>query len=119
MVILYHYYVDCKSDRLWVRLSKGNEIFDILIFSLSNKSVALSSATQHAMPPEFSGKWGVVSQHLQHTLLLAEKKSSLTLFMGKRIHNVKADYENWVTGIMLFNTYCFVIICKYFYILYL
>ena len=43
--------------------SRGNEIFIknyiFIFFALvSTKSAALNYATQHAMPPEFSGKWG-------------------------------------------------------------
>ena len=37
----------------------SNEIFNIFISSLwsRGKSAALSSATQHAIPPEFGGNW--------------------------------------------------------------
>ena len=43
---------DCKTDWLWVR-SPLEEIKYLLKFILA----ALSSATQHAMPPEFGRKW--------------------------------------------------------------
>ena len=43
--------------------TQGDEIFIYIYISIffalvSRTSVALSSATQHAMPPEFGRKWG-------------------------------------------------------------
>ena len=46
--------------------TRGNEIFIYLnlhfhifvLVALLKKSAALNAATQHAMPPEFDGKWG-------------------------------------------------------------
>ena len=37
--------------------TRGDKIFNIFISSLWWQNAALSCATQHAMPPEFSGKW--------------------------------------------------------------
>ena len=48
--------------RLCVRFKpRGNEIFNIFIlFALvMRQSTAFNFATQHTMPPEFSGKWGM------------------------------------------------------------
>ena len=52
---------DCRVDWLWARspLEKMKYLFIFSFLRLvSGQSAALSSATQHAMPPEFSGKWG-------------------------------------------------------------
>ena len=38
--------------------TRGNEIFIHFFALVSRQSAALSSATQHAMPPEFGGNWG-------------------------------------------------------------
>ena len=57
---------DCKTDWLWVR-SPLEEMKYLLKFifpsgvdtrAKKRLSAALSSATQHAMPPEFGRKWG-------------------------------------------------------------
>ena len=40
---------------MWIR----SPLEEVKYFALvSRRSAALSSSTQHAMPPEFSGKWG-------------------------------------------------------------
>ena len=40
----------------------GNKILNVFISSFWNEDKALSSTTQHAMPREFSGKWGGVNE---------------------------------------------------------
>ena len=50
---------DCKRDTLWVRLPLEEIKYLILIlWSGVEASTALSSATHHAMLPEFSSKCG-------------------------------------------------------------
>ena len=49
---------DCTRDRLWVR-SPSEELKKKFHFfaPVWGQSAAFSSATQHAMPPEFGRKW--------------------------------------------------------------
>ena len=47
---------DCKIVWVWVR-SPFDEIKYFFFFFLLNQSATLSSISQHAMPPEPSGKW--------------------------------------------------------------
>ena len=56
---------DCKVNWLWVRspLEEMKYLYKFIFSFLRSgrrrvKSTALSSATQHAMPPEFGRKWG-------------------------------------------------------------
>ena len=57
--IIYKENDDKTSLMLNLKVLKHYEIFNIFIASLCrrSKSTALSSDTQHAMPPEFIGKW--------------------------------------------------------------
>ena len=55
---------DCKIDWLWVRTPPEEiKYLFTFIFSFIRSGVAtkagLNSATQHAMPPELGGKWGM------------------------------------------------------------
>ena len=43
-------------------------IFSFLHSLLSRQSVALSSTTQHAMPPELGGKWGAECRNIRFPL---------------------------------------------------
>ena len=50
-------------------LTPGNEIFNIFIPSLCcQDKFAVSYTAQHAMPPEFGGKWGVESSKTYTTI---------------------------------------------------
>ena len=51
---------DCKPDWLWVRspLEEMKYLLKFIFALVPRLSAALSSATQHAMPPEFGRKWG-------------------------------------------------------------
>ena len=67
--------------------TRGNDIFtDIDIFDLftlvSKQGAALSSATQHEMPPEIGGKWGTVcnTRFPLPTVLCAGYSVKLILF---------------------------------------
>ena len=69
---------DYKHDRLWhvcTFPTRGNEIINILI---SWRIAALSSATQHAMPPEFGDKWRAPTMLAGYSVKL--KKSNYRLF---------------------------------------
>ena len=52
--------VTVKNDWLWVRfpLEEMKYLYFHFFALVSRQSAALSSATQHAMPPEFGRKWG-------------------------------------------------------------
>ena len=54
-VVAQGHKIRCKCDRLWVRLFPLEDI-SFTIFIFSKRSEALSSATQHATPPEFGEK---------------------------------------------------------------
>ena len=56
--------------------TRENVIFNILIFSLwcRDKSAALSSATQYAMPLEFGGKWGMENHNISLCLYPATRE---------------------------------------------
>ena len=49
---------DCKTDWLWVRSPLEEMKYLLIYISISSPwCAALSSATQHAMPPESGTKW--------------------------------------------------------------
>ena len=75
---------DCKTDWQWVR-SPLEEMKYFNFFALvSRQSAALSSATQHAMPPESGRKWGTSVLTLKFplpTLLCAGYSVGLKFFL--------------------------------------
>ena len=57
-IFVSHLQKHLKPDFKKVLLLPGKEIFKFRFFALAFRlSAALSSATEHAMPPEFDGKW--------------------------------------------------------------
>ena len=59
-VVVQGHKVCCKRDWLWIRspLEEVKYLYFHFYALMSKQSVALSSATKHAMPPEFGRKWG-------------------------------------------------------------
>ena len=60
----------------------GYSRFILLIILITRQSAALSSATQHAMPPEFDRKWGTECLNTRFPLptLLCEIQREADLF---------------------------------------
>ena len=71
---------DCKRGNLWVRFPLEEMKYSIFLFIRSDiESAQLSSANQHAVPPEFGEKWGAVASSAYPVTYgiqrIAEKKS--------------------------------------------
>ena len=60
-----------------LQISRGHDTFNIFIFfaMVTRQSAALSFATQHAMPPEFGGKWLTKCLSTRFPLLPAAHKN--------------------------------------------
>ena len=61
---------------------------------MSSQSAAFNSATQHAMPPEFGGKWGVECHNtkMQYSVLKAEAEKKINNFIC--VHILKYFSKN-------------------------
>ena len=70
-----------KRDRFWIQFPFVEITFLLFLFFFSLGEVQLSFATQHAMPPEFGGKWRAecVNTRLPPSTLKLSDRSDLTL----------------------------------------
>ena len=108
----------CKIDWLWAR--SPLELWNIYLhlyfrFFALVEVKALSSATQHAMPPELGGKRGMECLYLHNCVWIVMIKGHTSLFFIE-INNVifsivnkkfKFDILLWIRKNMTWNSYIF------------